>query len=404
MPTFRKFVFAVISLITFIYLLRSTRPTTDIPGAPGYKKAQDIFAEEQELLLNPKKKAKSRTQQIFGPATTAPLRERLRYQFPYSIEPHFPAYIWQTWKYAPSSSRFDADLREVEATWTELHPLFTHQVIGDDTQRHLIEYLYGSLPDVFEAYDSLPLAVMKADFFRYLVLLARGGIYSDIDTRALKPAHYWLPEELDRSTVGFMVGIEADPDRPDWHDWYSRRIQFCQWTIVSKPGHPILRDMVAYITEEALRMKRAGILKVGKMDKTIMEFTGPGAWTDAVFRYFNNPDYFNILPGEKNVTYEDFSGQTSHRKVGDVIVLPITSFSPGVGQMNAGDTDHPMAFVKHNFDGMLLIYLLYFVNAGDSRLLSNRLLEDRPITVKRILHIQSYFGLKSLTIHLPRCC
>jgi alpha 1,6-mannosyltransferase len=110
--------------------------------------------------------------------------------------------------------------------------------------------------------------------------------------------------------------------------------------------------MVAYITEEALRMKRAGILKVGKMDKTVMEFTGPGAWTDAIFRYFNNPEYFHILPGEKNVTYEDFSGQTTHRKMGDVVVLPITSFSPGVGQMGAEDTDHPMAFVKHNFDGM----------------------------------------------------
>ncbi|KAJ5966360.1 hypothetical protein N7481_013074 [Penicillium waksmanii] len=351
MPTLRKAVFAVICLVAFVFIIRSTRPATDIPGVPGYKPVQDIFAEEQELLLNPKKKAKSRQQQLFGPALTAPLRDRLRYQFPYNLEPHFPAYIWQTWKYAPSSSRFDRDLREVEATWTEMNPYFTHQVIGDDTQRHLIEYLYGSMPDVFEAYDSLPLAVMKADFFRYLVLLARGGVYSDIDTRALKPAHYWLPEELDRSTIGFMVGIEADPDRPDWHDWYSRRIQFCQWTIVSKPGHPILRDMVAYITEETLRMKRAGILKVGKMDKTIMEFTGPGAWTDAVFRYFNDPNYFNIVSGEKNVTYEDFSGQTTHRKVGDVVVLPITSFSPGVGQMNAGDTDHPMAFVKHNFDG-----------------------------------------------------
>ncbi|KAJ5099465.1 hypothetical protein N7532_006466 [Penicillium argentinense] len=350
MPTFRKSVFAAICLIAFVYLLRSTRPS-DIPGAPGYKPVPDIFTEEQNALRNPRRNGKSSLQQPLAPPPTAPLRERLRFQFPYNLETQFPAYIWQTWKYAPSSKYFDADLRDMEASWTEMHPYFMHQVIGDDTQRHLIEYLYGSVPDVFEAYDSLPLAVMKADFFRYLVLLARGGIYSDIDTRALKPAHFWLPEDLDRKTIGFMVGIEADPDRPDWHDWYTRRIQFCQWTIVAKPGHPILRDMVAYITEEALRMKRAGILKVGKMDRTVMEFTGPGAWTDAVFRYFNDPDYFNILPGDKNVAYEDFSGQTTHRKVGDVVVLPITSFSPGVGQMGAGDTDHPMAFVKHMFDG-----------------------------------------------------
>lgn len=296
-----------------------------------------------------------RGQQPWGSSPTAPLRERLRYQFPYDLRRSFPAYIWQTWKYTPASGRFNEDLRASEASWSVLHQGFTHEVIPDDTQRHLIWYLYGSVPDVFEAYDSLPLAVMKADFFRYLVLLARGGIYSDIDTIALKPAHYWLPEELDRSTIGFILGIEADPTREDWQKWYSRRIQFCQWTLVSKPGHPILRDMVAYVTEEALRMKRAGILKYGKMDKTVMEFTGPGAWTDAVFRYFNNPDYFRMQPDEKNITYEDFSGQTEHRKVGDVVVLPITSFSPGVGQMGAEDTEHPMAFVKHNFEGMFSI-------------------------------------------------
>lgn len=97
---------------------------------------------------------------------------------------------------------------------------------------------------------------------------------------------------------------------------------------------------------------------MGKMDKTVMEFTGPGAWTDSVFRYFNNPEYFHIQPGDKNITYEDFTEQTTEKKVGDVIVLPITSFSPGVGQMGAGDTDDPMAFVKHNFDGMVYPLLI----------------------------------------------
>ncbi|KAJ6107814.1 hypothetical protein N7523_009137 [Penicillium sp. IBT 18751x] len=350
MPGFRKFIFAAICFIAFVFVIRSSRPE-NVPGSPGYRPVKEIFDEEADSLRAPRRQPRLRGQLPFGSSPTAPLRDRLRYQFPYDLERSFPAYIWQTWKYTPASTWFEERLRDSEASWTELHPGFTHEVIPDDTQRHLIWYLYGSVPDVFEAYDAMPLPVMKADFFRYLVLLARGGIYSDIDTFALKPAHYWLPEELDRSTVGFIVGIEADPDRPDWHEWYSRRLQFCQWTIVSKPGHPILRDMVAYVTEEALRMKRLGILKSGKMDKTIMEFTGPGAWTDAVFRYFNNPEYFDIKPGDKNVTYEDFSGQKVHRKVGDTVVLPITSFSPGVGQMGAGSTDDEMAFVKHNFGG-----------------------------------------------------
>ncbi|KAB8074346.1 nucleotide-diphospho-sugar transferase [Aspergillus leporis] len=355
MLTFRKSLIAALLLITFVVLIRSSHSTSFPSSSPAPVHIPEDYtytSGEATEEYSSDQKEDAIQQQPLKPSPSAPLRERLRYHFPYDLDDKFPAYIWQTWKYIPSSLWFGEQLRSAEATWTELHPGFVHQVIPDDTQRYLVKYLYSALPDVFEAYDSLPLPVLKADFFRYLILLARGGIYSDIDTSALKPAADWLPPNYDLSTIGFVIGIEADPDRPDWHDWYSRRLQFCQWTIQSKPGHPILRDIVSYITEETLRMKKAGILRVGQMDKTIVEFTGPGAWTDAIFRYFNDPDYFNIEPGSThNVTYEDFSNQKDWRKVGDVVVLPITSFSPGVGQMGAGETDDPMAFVKHDFEG-----------------------------------------------------
>lgn len=346
MLTFRKSIITAVALVFVIYFLRSSHSSTSSTPIPFQGRLPNDLATEQQHSID------SKQQQPLNPPPLAPLRDRLRYHFPYDIESKFPAYIWQTWKYAPSSMWFDADLRGAEASWTELHPEFVHEVVPDDTQRHLIKYLYAALPEVYEAFEALPLAVLKADFFRYLVLLARGGIYSDIDTTALRPAMEWLPKELDLSTVGFVIGIEADPDRPDWHEWYSRRIQFCQWTIQAKPGHPILRDLVATITEDALRMKKAGFLTNGRTDKTIVEFTGPGVWTDAVFRYFNNPDYFNVQSGTRNITYEDFTNQVVHKKVGDVVVLPITSFSPGVQQMGAQDVDDPMAFVKHDFGGM----------------------------------------------------
>jgi alpha 1,6-mannosyltransferase len=215
---------------------------------------------------------------------------------------------------------------------------------------HLIRHFYASIPEVQEAYEALPVPVLKADFFRYLILLARGGIYSDIDTTALKSAVEWVPSEVPRSTYGLVVGIEADPDRPDWHDWYSRRIQFCQWTIQAKPGHPVLVDVVASITEETLRRKASGQLDKSHM-KSVVEFTGPALWTDAIFKFFNNPEYFDMATSKGNITWEQFTGIKQAKKVGDVVVLPITAFSPGVGQMGAGEDDDPMAMVKHNFEG-----------------------------------------------------
>ena len=282
------------------------------------------------------------------------LRENLQYQFPYDLESKFPAYIWQTWKYTPASGEFADSFRTAEASWTEQHPGFVHEVVTDKAAVFLLRHLYASVPEVLDAYDALPLPILKADFFRYLILLARGGIYSDIDTTALKSTTEWLPEEVPRSTVGLIVGIEADPDRADWRDWYSRRIQFCQWTIQSKPGHPVLRNIVAQITEDTLRMKKQGMLKNKKMDKSIVEFTGPAMWTDTIFNYLNDPTYFKM--DGKNITWESFTGMEAAKKVGDVVVLPITSFSPGVQQMGSKEPDDPMAFVKHDFEGSFTLF------------------------------------------------
>ena len=351
MWTFRKACIAAAFVLAFFLLLRNSHLSTPAPLPVSTVSTGDIKAPERPYPPPSAPKKKPQEQHALENIDGKPLRERLRYQFPYDLEGKFPAYVWQTWKYTPASGDFGENLRQLEASWSEKHPGFVHEVITDDVALHLIRYLYASVPEVQEAYSSLPVPVLKADFFRYLILLARGGIYTDIDTQALKPATEWLPETFDRTTVGLVIGIEADPDRPDWAKWYSRRIQFCQWTIQSKPGHPVLRDVVATITEDALRMKQKRILRDGKMDKTIMEFTGPAVWTDAIFRYFNNPDYFDVASSKSNVSAMDFTGIDKQKKVGDVVVLPITSFSPGVQQMGAKDIDDPMAFVKHEFEG-----------------------------------------------------
>ncbi|OAX78281.1 hypothetical protein ACJ72_07413 [Emergomyces africanus] len=369
MITFRRSIAAAIFLLTSLFLLLSTHsgsstrpPTSDnsTPPSPNVQipPNQRVAHTQSDSPESISKASEHRTQtQIpLSPEDIArkPLRERLRYQFPYDLRSKFPAYIWQTWKYTPASGLFDEKFRPFEASWTELHPTFVHEVIIDDAVDPLLRYLYPAFPEILDAYRSLPLAVLKADFFRYLILLARGGIYSDIDTVAIKPAADWVPRHVDHSTIGLIIGIEADAGgRNDWQKWYSRQVQFCQWTIQSKPGHPVLRDVVATITEETLRMKRAGILNEKTMDKSIVEFTGPAVWTDAVFRYFNDPRYFEAAkpPHGRNVTAMDFSGITVQRKLGDVVVLPITSFSPGVRQMGSREPDDPMAFVKHEFEG-----------------------------------------------------
>lgn len=366
MPHYRRTAILAFVILTALYLFTSPRSSSStiarhpagkggvtIPVTTG--RPSDTSQQPSRPYPPPRQiiNQKISGQQPLSEPKGKTLREKLQYQFPYDREGKFPAYIWQTWKYTPASGDFADNFRQSEASWTEKHPGFVHEVVTDQAAIYLMKYLYASVPEVLEAYTSLPLPVLKADFFRYLILLARGGIYTDIDTTAIVSTTDWIPAEVPRSTIGLVVGIEADPDRTDWAKWFSRRIQFCQWTIQAKPGHPVLRDVVATITEDILRMKQQGILRTNKMDKSVIEFTGPAVWTDAIFNYINNPSYFKMEG--KNITWEAFTGMESAKKVGDVVVLPITSFSPGVGQMGAKEPDDPMAFVKHDFEGTDLL-------------------------------------------------
>ena len=375
MLTFRKAAVFAAFVLTVVYLLHSfaspSAPSTTAANPPAATPRKSNQGNEGTTPRTtavsdssfsrpypPPRQASSKketTQQPLTEVVTKNLRDKLAYQFEYDREGKFPAYIWQTWKYNPSDGEFGDTFRPAEASWTELHPGFIHEVVTDQQALFLLRHLYASVPEVVEAYEALPMPVIKADFFRYLILLARGGIYTDIDTTAIKSAMDWIPDSVPRSSIGLVVGIEADPDREDWSQWYSRRIQICQWTIQAKPGHPVLRDIVATVTEDTLRMKKKGTLKENKMEKSIVEFTGPAVWTDAIFNYLNNPKYFNMKEG-KNITWETFAGIETAKKVGDVVVLPITSFSPGVQQMGAKEPEDPMAFVKHDFEGKVPRY------------------------------------------------
>jgi len=287
----------------------------------------------------------------FEDLSALPLQPKLAYHFPYDVDTGFPKDLWQTWKHARDDERFDKDLKHLVDSWDRLNPEFSHTVITDEPAFQLIKKMYISIPEVVQAYQDMSLPILKADFFRYLMLLARGGVYTDVDTEALQAVRKWIPAAFNQSAIGIVIGIEADPDRDDWAQWYARRIQFCQWTIMSKPGHPILRNVVERITNITNRMREDGRLNSEfDSDKAVLEHTGPGVWTDAVFAYFNDPVYFNT--SSLNVTNSDFFNLREPKLLGDTVILPITSFSPAIGHMGAEGIDHPLAFVRHAFRGM----------------------------------------------------
>lgn len=356
----------IIIVISSIFLLWTFSSTFSVPRL----KANTEFSSPKSRLQAEKEKHSN--WKTFGlkyqpfrksrlPHDTT-IRQQLSFEFPYEPNKPIAKNIWQTWKTSLNHETFPAKYRDYQASWEVKNKDYKHYVVTDEQCHQMINDLYSTIPDVANAYNIMPKSILKADFFRYLILFARGGVYSDIDTVNIKPIDEWLSGNKTlygkQINPGLIVGIESDPDRPDWNDWYSRRIQFCQWTIQSKKGHPMLRELIANITETTLvRQSNNQLDKIVGKDQggDIMEWTGPGIFTDYIFKYINNvlqpADNFISGKFDEKVTWKDFTGIESPLIMDDIMILPITCFSPGVGHMGSKNVDDPMAYVQHIFLG-----------------------------------------------------
>lgn len=239
-----------------------------------------------------------------------------------------------------------------------------------------------------EVWDNLPSGILRADTLRYLLLLLRGGIYSDTDTVLLKsPSHWgqgarlwndgegWLTEDqktrleegaqiedvLGKPSV--IVGLEADVgDREDWHDWWSRpvsydlnlkkcsfidipQIQMVQWTMASTPSHPITLSAVLRI----LHSTATAISWVHENARVINILKDQGRYKDAQnlasVSVLNEPKHggpvgvmawtgpgvwtdavLSYLRVKYGVKWVDFKGTQEPLRIGDVVILPGESF------------------------------------------------------------------------------
>lgn len=159
------------------------------------------------------------------------------------------------------------------ATWLAHHPRFDYQFFDDAASRALIA---GYFPALLPTYDKLPLAVQKADLFRYAAIYHGGGIYADTDTRCCAP----ISSYVDLDAEHLVVGIEMTPTS------YARGIdaylknyclphQLLQWTFAASKGHPALALMLKRIQFNVARMTPVEIYTWSQSNRFTLELTGP---------------------------------------------------------------------------------------------------------------------------------
>ena len=100
---------------------------------------------------------------------------------------------------------------------------------------------------------------------------------------------------------------------------------------------------VGYSRDILIRFDRVDLYLNGLAAFGSMEHTGPGLWSDSVFSY---------LLARYGITWHDLRALDHPMRIGEVLVLPITAFSPG-GQpdFKAKGRDDEQADVVHDFRG-----------------------------------------------------
>lgn len=234
-------------------------------------------------------------------------------------------------------------------------PNYNVQVYGDDECRQFVSEHY---PQFLASYDALPEPVMRADMWRYLVLHKYGGVYLDSDIQCLHEFNRWasmlLPSHSRQKSlnIGAMVGIEfRDNIQEDEQEGMPKAIQFVQWTLAGKAGHPIF-----YRTAEKIhQLISNGGYQGGDEQTNVIYGTGPGVFTEAVLEYMveqgriEKDTQWTMDPNPKRVfrhLLEDSTlTEATNEIVGDLAIVDKNAFA----RVNRATEGAGQAYAHHKF-------------------------------------------------------
>lgn len=94
-------------------------------------------------------------------------------------------------------------------SWVTKNQDYAYTLMSNDGGNTFARKHYADRPDILKPFLDLQFPVLRSDLLRYMILETEGGVYSDLDTNALKPVRDWIPKDM-KSKVHAIVGIEYD--------------------------------------------------------------------------------------------------------------------------------------------------------------------------------------------------
>jgi mannosyltransferase OCH1-like enzyme len=153
------------------------------------------------------------------------------------------------------------------------NPGWEHRLYDDDD---IVAFISGTCsPEILKSYLRINPAygAARADFFRYLLLHERGGVYLDIKSTCTRP----LDESI-RADDTYLVSHWKDR-RWGRHPELGATDEFQQWHMEAEPRHPFLQAVIDQVRTniDTYVPARHG---VGRL--AVFRMTGPIAYTRAI--------------------------------------------------------------------------------------------------------------------------
>ncbi|KAJ5902159.1 hypothetical protein N7495_002687 [Penicillium taxi] len=229
-------------------------------------------------------------------------------------------------------------------SWTDIDRYSRQELLTDYSSETFVRtYYHQTRPDIVEVYESLSIPILRADLLRYLIILAEGGYWSDLDVTLEKSVAEWVPLQYKDQNIDMIVGLEFDLSyRGPGTEVAS---QFCNWVFAAQPSSRNLQVIVDSVINTLKGISNTNSVPISgitlEMLSDVVNVTGPKIMTIAILESLGK------LLG-RTVDDRDFSGIKYPKLVGDVLIMPGVSFA---ARQNGYPTDQGEALVTHHYEG-----------------------------------------------------
>jgi hypothetical protein len=159
------------------------------------------------------------------------------------------------------------------------NPEYDYWLITDEEGEELIKNYFDE--KTYYAYKRLNLGSAKADFIRYVALYLYGGVYLDMDS------------SIECKLCDFIPAFK------EFVFFYDFNKNLIQWCFMVAPKN----DLILSIIKEMVKRISLG-------ERNIFLATGPTLFTDVIYNYMHNSNYyntyFNVPPQIRHESFVQF--------------------------------------------------------------------------------------------------